>query len=461
MEYTGSGSLKTKYTYGLERLYTENAAASGARGQTMPAAYIPTGTGSVSELRTLSPGASGASGASGQRLLSYAYGPFGETSASAYKRNGAPAAYEIEESYYAYNAEQYGPMTGLQYLRARYYDPGIGRFGSADTYMGRIADPITRNAYIYAGNDPVNYFDPSGHFSLKKMVSSIGNFVKNAVVSAVKSVFSPSPPPKRPTPPAQTRTNSRTPTPVSKKTSTTATGKKGTGGSKGGTSAFDEVAYYAEAISYLKGTQSYNSAWTKRLSARVNRKYCSPTAARVQSGGGSTNSEMLSLIMGSDALSWIPGMGIAGTILKSGLNAANNTGSSTYRPAGNQFGTYDSPRKSQEAAERDAAIYERMNPKPWLSIGQTVTYTDYAAYERALTIWEDGRRNAYDNQNTSIPINPVKDPSVTSEYGYRTHPITGEIDKWHNGIDLDGDVGTPLYAAMDGKIILSTKDGGD
>jgi RHS repeat-associated protein len=294
MEYTGSGSLKTKYTYGLERLYTENAAASGARGQTMPAAYIPTGTGSVSELRTLSAGGTLGTGASGQRLLSYAYGPFGETSASAYKRNGAPATYEIEESYYAYNAEQYGPMTGLQYLRARYYDPGIGRFGTADTYMGRIAEPITRNAYIYAGNDPVNHFDPSGHASIFKSIGnafkSAVNFVKNTVVSVAKQIFNPPPPPRRPTPPAQARTVSKKPAVISRASYNTATAKKNTGGgSTGSTSTFDEVAFYADTISLLKGAQSYTSAWTKRLSARVNKKYCSPAAARVQSGGKTTS----------------------------------------------------------------------------------------------------------------------------------------------------------------------------
>jgi RHS repeat-associated protein len=52
--------------------------------------------------------------------------------------------------------------TGLQYLRARYYDPELGRFLSPDTW-----DPtrpgVGTNRYAYAGNDPVNAMDPYGH----------------------------------------------------------------------------------------------------------------------------------------------------------------------------------------------------------------------------------------------------------------------------------------------------------
>lgn len=45
--------------------------------------------------------------------------------------------------------------TGLQYLRARYYDPTIGRFLSQDP-LG-VGHP-----YVYASDNPVRYVDPSG-----------------------------------------------------------------------------------------------------------------------------------------------------------------------------------------------------------------------------------------------------------------------------------------------------------
>lgn len=49
------------------------------------------------------------------------------------------------------------PETGLQYLRARYYDPITGQFLNRDPAVGS-----TRDAYGYAGRSPVNLSDPSG-----------------------------------------------------------------------------------------------------------------------------------------------------------------------------------------------------------------------------------------------------------------------------------------------------------
>ena len=52
--------------------------------------------------------------------------------------------------------------TGLLFYNARYYDPGIGRFLSADTIaIGK--DSQSRNRYTYVGNNPINRIDPSGH----------------------------------------------------------------------------------------------------------------------------------------------------------------------------------------------------------------------------------------------------------------------------------------------------------
>jgi RHS repeat-associated protein len=52
--------------------------------------------------------------------------------------------------------------TGFVYLRARMYDPQIGRFIQRDTYGGRRAAPGSLNRYAYAGNSPATYRDPSG-----------------------------------------------------------------------------------------------------------------------------------------------------------------------------------------------------------------------------------------------------------------------------------------------------------
>jgi RHS repeat-associated protein len=50
------------------------------------------------------------------------------------------------------------PEIGLDYYKARYYDPSIGRFLTPDP-AGTIDSP---NLYAYVLNDPINFTDPSG-----------------------------------------------------------------------------------------------------------------------------------------------------------------------------------------------------------------------------------------------------------------------------------------------------------
>src|SRR5262249_5862334 len=52
---------------------------------------------------------------------------------------------------------------GLYYLRARYLDPSVSRFLTMDQFGGMSRNPETLNKYVYAGSDPVNNVDPSGH----------------------------------------------------------------------------------------------------------------------------------------------------------------------------------------------------------------------------------------------------------------------------------------------------------
>ena len=59
---------------------------------------------------------------------------------------------------FCFTGEQYDPLTSQYYLRARFYNPAIGRFLNEDTYYG---DGL--NLYAYCHNNPVKYVDPSGH----------------------------------------------------------------------------------------------------------------------------------------------------------------------------------------------------------------------------------------------------------------------------------------------------------
>jgi RHS repeat-associated protein len=55
---------------------------------------------------------------------------------------------------------------GLLDMRARFYDPALGRFSSPDPWPAYLPEPITLNRYLYALGDPVSQVDPYGLFCL-------------------------------------------------------------------------------------------------------------------------------------------------------------------------------------------------------------------------------------------------------------------------------------------------------
>ncbi|OKP90885.1 hypothetical protein A3844_03235 [Paenibacillus helianthi] len=84
---------------------------------------------------------------------------------------------------FKYTGEVYDAETGLYYLCARYYDRSMGRFINEDTYEGQIDNPLSFNLYTYVGNNPLIYYNPSGH-SWK----SIWNWTKNAAKTTLNLI---------------------------------------------------------------------------------------------------------------------------------------------------------------------------------------------------------------------------------------------------------------------------------
>ncbi|MGG1644382.1 polymorphic toxin-type HINT domain-containing protein, partial [Paenibacillus sp. NRS-1782] len=95
----------------------------------------------------------GLSDSSGKELNSYSYDIWG----------GPKTVKETVPNVLRYAGEYWDETTGLQYLRARWYDPGTARFMGEDTYQGEMSDPQSLNGYAYVANNPLIYVDPSGH----------------------------------------------------------------------------------------------------------------------------------------------------------------------------------------------------------------------------------------------------------------------------------------------------------
>ena len=83
---------------------------------------------------------------------------------------------------YRYAGYRWDAETGLYYLNARYYAPGVGRFISRDAFHGFEDDPASLNQYNYAHSNPVMFVDPSGYFTtaIRNVANNFINWLKSA-----------------------------------------------------------------------------------------------------------------------------------------------------------------------------------------------------------------------------------------------------------------------------------------
>jgi large repetitive protein len=87
---------------------------------------------------------------------------------------------------FQFAGEQHDSSTGLDYLRARYYDASLGRFVSADPFAGSMTDPMSLHNYQYAHANPVRYTDPTGYMTtLQELGATIAIAAQLGLVGSV------------------------------------------------------------------------------------------------------------------------------------------------------------------------------------------------------------------------------------------------------------------------------------
>jgi RHS repeat-associated protein len=91
---------------------------------------------------------------------------------------------------YRYTGEYFDDAISLQYNRARWYAPGVGRFISIDTHPGYDGIPPTLNRYLYAGSDPIGNSDPSGLITLQDVVIGVQLYYIQVIRTAAPALYS-------------------------------------------------------------------------------------------------------------------------------------------------------------------------------------------------------------------------------------------------------------------------------
>ncbi len=155
LELSEGGKVKSRYIRGNDLVYTDKGM------ETEKQFYVADSHGNVVQLTD----------ENGKVVKAYEYDSFGNEVKPDNK----------DDNPFRYCGEYYDKETEEIYLRARYYQPVVGRFLTRDTYTGENDEPMSLHLYTYCGNDGVNAWDPSGH---EEIVVSGGVYKKSKKMRA-------------------------------------------------------------------------------------------------------------------------------------------------------------------------------------------------------------------------------------------------------------------------------------
>ncbi|WP_032927083.1 SpvB/TcaC N-terminal domain-containing protein [Leptospira santarosai] len=113
----------------------------------------------------------------GSTLSQTQYQPYGETFVQRGDANFAPK----------YNSQELDRESGFYFYNARYYDPGIARFTSADTIIDGEWDTQGWNRFSYVKGNPIGAKDPTGHDAVVDTLAGVNHVLNKLGDSSYKA----------------------------------------------------------------------------------------------------------------------------------------------------------------------------------------------------------------------------------------------------------------------------------
>ncbi|MFQ5801421.1 MAG: RHS repeat-associated core domain-containing protein [Candidatus Methylomirabilales bacterium] len=116
---------------------------------------------------------------SGGAAAGYAYDPWGAP------EKGGHAS--TVRNRFRFTGEELDDFTGLYYLRARWYDPSVGRFITRDPFPGFLLRTVSLNRFVYAENNPVKLIDRSGLIPETASTGTLLNAIESLALKGAMS----------------------------------------------------------------------------------------------------------------------------------------------------------------------------------------------------------------------------------------------------------------------------------